>query len=62
MVGTPSLRYETGRETLPEIRNWSVHTLGGLELVGRPSGSPEVFGRPSRRSGSRRDTLPEVWN
>ena len=62
MVGTLSRRYKTGRETLPEIWNWSGHTFGGLELVGRPSGSPEVVGRPSRRSGTGRDSLPDGPN
>ena len=40
----------SGRETHPEVRNWSGNLPGG----------PELVGRPSRRSGTRRETIPEV--
>ena len=42
----------TGRDTLPEDRNWS----------GDPPGGPEVLGRHSRKFGTGRDTLPVVRN
>ena len=50
MVGRPSPRSESGWETLPEVRKWSVD----------PPGGPEMVGRPSRWSGSSRETLPEI--
>ena len=50
MVGTLSGRSGSGRETLPEVRKWSGHPSGGLEVVERPPG----------RSVSVRETLREV--
>ena len=44
----PSRRSRSGRETLQEIWKWSRDTPGG----------PEEVGRPSRRFGSRWNTLP----
>ena len=71
MVGGPSLRSESGRETHPEVQKWSGEPPGSPEMVGGPSrrsgsgrgdppGGPEVVEGPSRRSGSGRETLPEV--
>ena len=40
----------SGWETLSEVRTWSGDPPGGLEEVGRPF----------QKSGSGRDTLPEV--
>ena len=70
MVERLSQRSASGGETLPEVRNWSVDLLGGpevfrdhpggVELVGRPPKDPEVVWRPSRMTGSGRETLPEV--
>ena len=63
----PFLMTESGRETLPDVQEWS----GGLP--GCPGGTPscpgvvgvrsvclEVIGMPSRKSGSCRETLPDV--
>ena len=43
----PSQRCGTGRETLPEVRNWSRNLFGG----------PKLIDRPSRRSESGREIL-----
>ena len=51
MVGCPFRRSGCGRETLPEVRKW----------LGNPLGSPEVVEGLSRRSGSGRKTLSDVW-
>ena len=61
MVGRPSCRSGTGRETLrrsgsgretlPVVRNWSKDSLGG----------PELVERPSQRSLTGWETLTEVW-
>ena len=50
VVGRPSRRYGSGRETLEEVRKWSRGHPGGQTLVGRPL----------LRSGSGRETLPKV--
>ena len=47
-LALPDVR--SGRETLPEVLEWSVI----------PPGCPEVVGRPSRMSGSDREALPDV--
>ena len=70
MVGRPSCRSGSGRETLPEVLKWSGDPPGGLEVVGRPfwrSGNVrkthsviEVVERSSRRCGAGWETLPEV--
>ena len=51
MVGRPSQRSGSGRETLTEVRNWSGETTGGSEVVGRPY----------QRTGSDQETIPELW-
>ena len=48
----PSGMYETGRETLPEVRNW----------VGDPRKGPGRVRRALGRSGTVWGTLPEVWD
>ena len=70
MVGRPSRRFKSGRETLPKVRKWLGDTPEGPEVVGRPSQRPEVVGdppgrvelvwRPSWRSGTGLETLPKV--
>ena len=60
MVGRPSIRCGSGRETLPKVQKWSVHPPGGPKVVESPLEGPEVVGRPSGRSGSGRETLREV--
>ena len=70
LVVRSSHRSGSGRKTLPNVRKWSGDPPGGPEVVGilsrsyrssrRPSRSAEVVGRPSRRSGSSWETLPEV--
>ena len=60
MVGRHSRRFGSGQETLPKVRKWS-ETLPKVQKwsetlpkvwkwSGDPPGSPEVVGRPSRRS------------
>ena len=50
VVGGPSQRTGSDRETLPEVRKWSRDPPVGPELVG---------GR-SKKSGSGQGTLPKV--
>ena len=50
MVGRPSWRSGSGRETLPKFWKW----------LGDPIEGPEVVGRPTRMSGSGRETHPYV--
>ena len=50
MVGRPFGRSDSGRKTLPEVRQWSI---------GQPGG-PGVVGNPARRFGSGWEALPEV--
>ena len=45
---------------LLEGREWLGGPPGGPGVVGKPSCRSEVVGRPFRRSGSDRETLPEV--
>ena len=71
VVGRPSRRSGSGQESLPEVRKWSIDTLGGLEVFvdppgcsevsGEPPEGPEVVGRHSQTSGGGRENLPEVW-
>ena len=42
--------YVSGREALPEVREWS----------GDPFGCPGLLGRPYWMSGSSREALPDV--
>ena len=70
VVRRPCQRFGSGRQTLPEVPNWSVTLPGPRKWSGDPHGSPEevgdppegveVVGRPSRRSGSGCETLPEI--
>ena len=62
----------TGRESIPEVLKWSGDPFGGPEVVVDPPGGVELVGRPSRRSrsgrrqsrrsGTSKETLPEVRN
>ena len=47
--------------TYAGVRNCSGDTPGVPELVGDPCEGSELVGKPSRRSGSGRETLPEIW-
>ena len=70
LVGTPSRKFGSGQETLPEVWmrsetlpevwNWSGNPAGGPEAVRDPPGGPELLRTPSRRSDTGRDTLPDV--
>ena len=70
LVGRPSRRFGPGWDTLPEVWKWSGNpprgldavrdSPGGLELVGTPRWGSGSGPRPSRRSGTAQDTLPEV--
>ena len=60
MVGRPSLRSGSGRETLPEVRKWSGHPPVDLEMDVRPSQRSECGRRASWRCGPGRETLLEV--
>ena len=51
-----------GREILPEVQNWSETFPEVRNWSGYPPRLTEVVGRPSRRSGNGRVTLPEFWN
>ena len=57
MVNGLSRRFGSGRVTLPEVWKWSGDPPGGPEVVVRSSRRLKVVGRPSRRSGSGRETL-----
>ena len=50
VVGRPSRMSGSGREALPDVREWS----------GGPPGCLGVVGRTSRMSGSSREVLPDV--
>ena len=67
MVGRTTRRSRSGRETLPEVRKCRENlpevrqcqeTLSKVrKWLGDHPGGPEVDGRPSRMSGSARETL-----
>ena len=64
MSGTLSRMFESGWETLtnvrdsiPDIREWSGEPH---KCPGRPSGCPGVVERPFRMSGSGWEALPDV--
>ena len=50
----------TAWETLPEFRKWSEALPQVQNCSGDPPGHSELLGRPSRRSGTGRETLPKV--
>ena len=54
----PSRMSGSGRDTLSDVREWSVGPPGCPEVVGWPSRMCE---RPSRLSGSVRKAFPDVW-
>ena len=66
----PSQNSGSGRQTLPDVRVWTKCAPGSLGGGKRLSGCPGVvqspyvcpgeFGRPSRMSGSGRETLPDI--
>ena len=55
MVGRPSRRSRSGRETFLEVRKWSGDATRGPEMIGNPTGRPEVVRRPTQRSESGRE-------
>ena len=51
---------QSGRETLPEVREWFEGPTGGPGMVGGPPEGFKVVSSPSRRSWSGRGVLPVV--
>ena len=62
MVGRPSRRFGSGRETLPEDQMWSGALPEVRTWSGDLPGGPELVGRPSSRSRTARETFSEVRN
>ena len=60
--GLPNIRevLPNIREVHPEVREWSEALPDVRECSGVPPGCPGVVGRPSRMSGSGRETLLDV--
>ena len=56
VVVSPSLIFASGRETLPDVREWSAGPPRYAGVVGRPSRMSGVVGTPARMSGSCRET------
>ena len=50
----------SGRESLPDVREWAGGPPGCLAVVGRPSKGSEVVGRPSQMPGSGQKAIPNV--
>ena len=50
----------SGREFLPDVREWAGGPTGCLAVVGSLRKGPEVVGRPSWMPGSVREALPDV--
>ena len=50
----------TDQETLLEVRKWSGDLSGSSEVVEAPPKGLQLVGRPSRRSRTGWETLPEV--
>ena len=48
----------SGRDSLPDVREWSGGLSGCPGVVGRPT---RMFERPSRVSESSREALRDVW-
>ena len=51
----------SGRDDLPDVREWSVEPPDFREWTGGPLGCPGVVGRPSRMSRGGRESLPNGW-
>ena len=51
----------SGREALPDFREWSGESFKCPGVVGDPLKSPGVVGRPSRMTGIGRKVLTDVW-
>ena len=60
VVETPFRMSGSGRDTLPDVWEWSGDPPGYLGVVGRPAGCPGVVERLSRMSGSGLETLVYV--
>ena len=50
----------SGREALPDVREWSGGPLGCPVVVGGPSRMSGMVGRPFRMSGCCREYLQDV--
>ena len=53
--------FESVRESLPDVREWSGSPAECPVWSGRPPGFPGLVWRPSRMSGSGLEALPDVW-
>ena len=60
LVGRPSQRSGSSRETLPEVWKWSGDPPGGPEVVRDHPEGEKLVGRPTQWYGSGRKTLPAV--
>ena len=60
MVGRPSRRSGSGRQTLSEVWKWSVDTRGGPKWSGDPPGGPEVVRILPQRYGTGREIFTKV--
>ena len=61
MVGRPSRRSGSGRETFPVGREWSEALRVGLEWSRGPPEGPGLVRMPSRRARSGREAITEGW-
>ena len=51
--------FRSGREALPDVREWLVGLPDVLQWSGGPPECPEVVERPSRKSSSSRKAFPD---
>ena len=51
---------ESGREALPDVREWSGGSGDLREVSAGPTGCPGELWRPSHMYGSGREALPDV--
>ena len=60
MSGRPSQMSGSGREAVPDVREWSKDYLECLRVVKRPTQMSKSGRRPSRMSGSGREAVLDV--
>ena len=60
MSRRPSRMSGSGREAVPDVREWSKDYLECLRVVKRPTQMSKSGRRPSRMSGSVLEALPDV--
>ena len=60
VVGRSSQMSGSGRETLPDVWEWSGGPSGCPRVVGGPPRYPGVVGKPFRMSGSGQEALPDI--